>query len=125
MLTSLMPDLFTPDVARATAFYRDLLGFTQTFQFPPDGPAEHVELRLGDSMLAISSREAVQRLAGLTPTEGNPLELVVWCDDVDAALAGLRREGTPVVAEPHTHVAHRRASVCDPDGNWVTLVADV
>jgi lactoylglutathione lyase len=124
MFTSFMPDLFTPDVDRARIFYRDLLGFRQTFAFPPEGPAEHAELRLGDSMLAISSCDAAQRVGGLIPSEGHPMELVVWCEDVDAAVARLRTAGTPVIAEPYDFVEHRRASVCDPDGNWVTLVSN-
>jgi len=50
---------------------------------------------------------------------------VVWCDDVDAELAKLTAAGTPVLVEPFEHVAgHRRASVADPDGNWVTLVGE-
>ena len=46
MVMSLMPNLYTADVDRAVAFYRDLLGGTQTFRSPDGGPAEHVELRL-------------------------------------------------------------------------------
>ena len=45
--TSVMPNLYSADVERAVAFYRDLLGGTQTFRTPADGPAVHVELRLG------------------------------------------------------------------------------
>lgn len=123
MFTSLMPHLFTADIDRATAFYRDQLGFRQTFRYPADGRPEHVELRLGDSVLALSTRDAAHG-AGLAPTAGNPLELIVWCDDVDAAVAALRAEGAPVLAEPYNHVAHRRASVSDPDGNWVALIGD-
>jgi catechol 2,3-dioxygenase-like lactoylglutathione lyase family enzyme len=59
MAMSVMPNLYTADVERATAFYRDLLGGTETFRTPPDGPASHVELRIGDVTIALSSRDAV------------------------------------------------------------------
>jgi catechol 2,3-dioxygenase-like lactoylglutathione lyase family enzyme len=122
MSTTSMPNLFTRNMDDATAFYRDQLGFSQTFRFPAEGRAEHIVLKLGDSQLALSSPRAAEA-AGLDPTAGNPFELVVWCDDVDAEATRLRAAGAGVVIEPYDHVAgHRRAYVADPDGNWLALV---
>lgn len=91
-----MPNLYSADVSAAASFYAELLGFSQTFQYPAAGPAQHVELRLGDSMLAISNHAAVARV---------------------------RSAGAPVLVEPYDHVAgHRRAYVTDPDGNWLAFV---
>jgi lactoylglutathione lyase len=124
MFSDTMLNLYSPDVARATAFYRDLLGFAQTFQYPASGPAQHVELRIGSSTIAISGYDAVAETGLPAPSRGNGHELVVECDDVDAAVDDLRAAGTPVLLEPHDHVAgHRRAYVSDPDGNWIALVA--
>lgn len=125
MFTALMPHLYTSDIERAMAFYRDQLGFTQTFQFPPEGRPEHVELRIGDVVLGISAREALGEIEGLpTPTAGHPMELTVWCASVDEALASLRSAQVPVLVEPYYHPArHRRAYVTDPDGNWIALVS--
>jgi lactoylglutathione lyase len=125
MFTSLMPHLYTDDIERAVTFYRDQLGFTQTFRFPSDGRPEHVELRVGDVVLGISAREALRDIAGLpTPTAGNPMELTVWCDSVDEAVAGLREAQVPVLVEPYDHPGrHRRAYVTDPDGTWIALVS--
>jgi lactoylglutathione lyase len=122
---SVMPNLYTADVERAVAFYRDLLGSRQTFRSPAEGPAEHVELRLGDVSIALSSRDAVQREGLPAPTAGHPMELVVWCDSIDDAVAALHAAGTPVLVEPYSgHVSgHRRAYVADPDGNWIALVS--
>jgi len=58
---SVMPNLYSADVDRAAGFYRDLLGAAQTFRTPAEGPAGHVELRLGGVTIALSSREAVRR----------------------------------------------------------------
>ena len=53
------------------------------------------------------------------------MELVVWCDSADDAVAALRAAGTPVLVEPCSHAAgHRRAYVADPDGNWIALVSE-
>jgi predicted enzyme related to lactoylglutathione lyase len=81
-----------------------------------------VVLRLGDSLVALSTPGPATQ-AGLEPSNGNPLELVIWCDDVDAQIERLRADGTSIVVEPYDHAAgHRRAYVADPDGNWLALV---
>ena len=123
MFTSSMPNLYSADVAAAADFYRDVLGFDQTYQFPAAGPPEHVELRLGDSMLALSSNAAVRQTGLPAPSAGHTQELVVWCDDIDAAIGRVRAACAPVLVEPYHHVAgHRRAYVADRDGNWLALV---
>ncbi len=124
MIASVMPNLYSTDVERAAAFYGELLGGIQTFQFPETGTPEHVELRLGDVTIAISHRDAVSRQGLPEPAPGNPMELVFWCDDTDATVARLRAAGTPVLVEPSVHDAsgHRRAYVADPDGHWIALV---
>jgi len=121
---SVMPNLYSADVDRAVAFYRDLLGGTQTFRHPVEGKAEHVELRLGDVTIAISSNEAVEAEGMPAPTVGHPLELVLGCDSADDTVAVLRAAGTPVLQEPRSHFSgHRRAYVADPDGNWIVLAS--
>jgi lactoylglutathione lyase len=122
---SVMPNLYAADVERAAAFYRDLLGGTQTFRHPAEGPAEHVELRLGDITIALSSRKGVEAQGMPAPTAGHPMELVLGCDSADEAVAALRAAGTPVLCEPYSHFSgHRRAYVADPDGNWIVLASE-
>ncbi len=120
---SVMPHLYTADVERAVTFYRDLLGGTQTFSVPATGPAEHVELRLGDTTIALSHRDAVVRLGLPSPTAGHPMELTIECDSADDMIAALRTAGTPVLIEPCNGYGHRRAYVTDPDGNWIALIS--
>jgi len=121
---SVMPNLYCADIDRSTVFYRDLLGGTQTFRTPAEGPAEHVELRIGDVIIALSSRDAVPRQGLPNPTAGHPMELVVGCESADDAVAALRAGGVPVLVEPHDHASgHRRAYVADPDGNWIAVAS--
>jgi lactoylglutathione lyase len=122
--SSVMPNLYVADVERSAAFYRDLLGAAETFRTPADGPAKHMELRLGGVVIALSAATEVplQRLP--TPTPGHPFELVVWCDSADDAVEGLRAAGVPVLVEPSSHASGTcRGYVTDPDGNWVALVS--
>jgi len=76
MFTPWMPNLYSADLAAAADFYRDVLGFSQTYQFPPAGPPAHVELRLGDSRLALSSHAAVRQTGLAAPSAGHAQELV-------------------------------------------------
>jgi lactoylglutathione lyase len=125
MIMSVMPNLYSADVERAAVFYRDQLGGTQTFRTPAEGPPSHVELRLGDVTIAISSRDAVVAEGLPEPAAGHPMELVVWVDWTDDTVASLRAAGAPVLIEPYSgHVSGlRRAYVADPDGNWLAVVS--
>jgi catechol 2,3-dioxygenase-like lactoylglutathione lyase family enzyme len=120
---SVMPNLYVADVEASAAFYRDLLGGTETFRLPAAGPATHVELRIGEVIIAVSGRDAVAAQGLPAPTAGHPLELVIWCDSTDEAVESLRAAGVTVVVEPYGHVSGRRAYVADPDGNWLALVS--
>lgn len=120
--TTSMPNLFTEEVATASAFYRDHLGFCESQRYGSEDTPEHVVLQLGNSMLALSTPRAAAA-AGLPSTRGNPLELVIWCADVDAATSRLAAAGVTVLTEPYAHPGgHRRSYVADPDGNWIALV---
>jgi lactoylglutathione lyase len=44
MFQELFPILTTGDLPRALGFYRDLLGFQVTYQFPPEGEPGYVAL---------------------------------------------------------------------------------
>jgi predicted enzyme related to lactoylglutathione lyase len=123
-ILSVMPNLYAADVEASAAFYRDLLGGTETFRTPADGPGLHVELRLGGTVIAITNRDEGAPQGLPAPTAGHPLELVVWCDSADAAVTSLRAAGVQVLVEPYAHVAGRlRAYVADPDGNHLALVS--
>ena len=122
---AVMPNLYAADVEASVAFYRDLLGGTETFRTPTTGTPVHVELRIGDVIVALSHRDEVAPQGLPEPSAGHPFELVVWCDSADEAVAALRAAGVPVVVEPGAHASgHRRGYVADPDGNWVALVSE-
>jgi lactoylglutathione lyase len=121
---SVMPNLYAADVDASVAFYRDLLGGTETFRVPVPGPATHVEIRVGEVTIAISDRDEVEPQGLPAPTGGHPFELVVWCDSADDAIARLRAAGVRVLVEASAHASgNRRGYVADPDGNWVAVVS--
>jgi lactoylglutathione lyase len=120
-------NLYTRDIEAGLRFYRDLLGFEETFRTPTVGTPEHVELSLNGFGVGLGTVEAAKRVHGIDASPGSPaMVLVVWTDDVDQAFEQLTSAGTPVVQPPHNTGKHNRnALVQDPDGNLVEIVARV
>jgi lactoylglutathione lyase len=124
---STFPILYTENLPRAVAFYRDLLGFAETYRFPAEGEPEFVGLELDEGSIALAGISAsTEPLHGrpLRPAAGHRFELCVYSDDVDAAIAQLRAADVPVLMEPADQPwGERLAYVEDPDGNPVHITA--
>jgi catechol 2,3-dioxygenase-like lactoylglutathione lyase family enzyme len=127
MFANGLVNLYTEDIEAGLRFYRDLLGFSETFRTPAEGVPEHVELRLGGFTVGLGTVEAARQVHGVDPAPGSPaMVLVVWTDDVDAACRDLQAAGVPVLQPPHdTGNSNRNALLTDPDGNLVEIVAKV
>lgn len=123
MFRDCLTTLYCAGLDASLRFYRDLLGFTETFRYPRDGAPLHVELRLGGTVIAVSTLGAIADY-GLPATRGEPFELALRADDTDAAVAVLRAAGVPVIKEPLVAPNGQRVGyVADPDGNRVRLYA--
>ncbi len=127
MFASAFVNLYTNDIESGLRFYRDLLGFEETFRTPRQGTPEHVELKLNGFGLGLGTAQAARRVHGVDASPGSPaMVLVVWTDNVDTAFEQLRSAGVPVVQPPHdTGNSNRNALLRDPDGNLVEIVAKV
>jgi len=127
MFVSGLVNLYTRDIEAGLHFYRDLLGFAETFRTPADGIPEHVELELNGFTIGLGTVEAARRVHGVDAVPGSPaMVLVVWTDDVDNAFAELVAAGVPVLQPPHnTGSSNRNALLRDPDGNLVEIVAKI
>jgi lactoylglutathione lyase len=125
MFASALVNLYTADIEAGLGFYRDLLGFEESFRVPRDGTPEHVELKLNGFVLGLGTVEAARIAHGVDASPGSPaMALVIWTDDVDEAFAHLTDAGTPVVQPPHdSGNNNRNALLRDPDGNLVEIVA--
>ncbi|HXJ48928.1 MAG TPA: VOC family protein [Candidatus Acidoferrum sp.] len=123
--TGALVNLYTRDIEAGLRFYRDLLGFNETFRTPTEGIPEHVELRANGFTVGLGTVEAARRVHGVEAAPGSAaMVLVVWTHDVDAAFAQLVAAGVPVVQPPHdTGNNNRNALLRDPDGNLVEIVA--
>lgn len=127
MLESPFVNLYTRDIEAGLRFYRDLLGFEETFRTPAIGIPEHVELCLRGFGLGLGTVEAAKRVHGVDASPGSPaMVLVIWIDDVDEAYERLTSAGAPIVQPPHNVGKHNRTALLrDPDGNLVEIITKV
>jgi lactoylglutathione lyase len=127
MFVSAFVNLYTRDIEAGLRFYRDLLGFKETFRTPAEGIPEDVELTLSGFGLGLGTVEAAKRVRGVDASPGSPaMIVVVWTEDVDHAFEELTSAGTPVIQPPHdTGNNNRNALLRDPDGNLVEIVAKI
>jgi lactoylglutathione lyase len=125
MFVTALVNLYTRDIEAGLRFYRDLLGFVETFRTPGEGIPEHVELRLNGFTIGLGTVEAAKDVHGVEAAPGSPaMVLVVWTDSVDEAYRTLVAGGVPTVQPPHnTGNNNRNALLRDPDGNLVEIVA--
>jgi lactoylglutathione lyase len=125
MFTTGLVNLYTNDIEAGIRFYRDLLGFEETFRTPSEGIPEHVEFVLGGFKIGLGTVEAAKRVHGVDTTPGSPaMVLVIWAADVDRSYETLVAAGVPVIQQPHdTGNNNRNALLRDPDGNLVEIVS--
>ena len=118
--------MYVHDVRRALRFYVDLLGAEQRYQFPPNGEAVYVGLRLGEAELGIVHESSPQQLIGQRIGDGPRFELFVYVDDVDASVASMQEADVAVLRQPEDMPwGERLAFIADPEGNPITLAAPV
>ena len=67
-----MVNYYVQDVERLATFYCDHLGFTETFRTAQDGPAIHIEVRLGSFILGLASIAAAKEMHQLPLNPGLP-----------------------------------------------------
>jgi catechol 2,3-dioxygenase-like lactoylglutathione lyase family enzyme len=127
MFVTALVNLYTRDIESSLQFYRDRLGFEETFRTPTEGSPDHVELQLNGFTIGLGTVEAARMVHAVEPVPGAPaMVLVVWTDDVDKSFGEMVAAGVPPLQPPHnTGNNNRNALLRDPDGNLVEIVAKV
>jgi lactoylglutathione lyase len=125
MFQEAFPILSTADLPRALGFYRDLLGFAQTYRFPAEGDPVYVGLSLGPSELGLAADpEVAKESDDAREAIARRFALCVYADDCDAAVDRLRAHSGPVLTEPVNQPwGERMAEVTDLDGNRVVILS--
>ena len=100
------------DLGAARAFYRDVLGFSETYV---DGEGKWAKLSRGGMEVALAEGEPVE--------EGGVAHVDV--EDVKAEAERLRAAGVSVGTVLELHGQMRLVEVLDPDGNRIELAQEL
>ena len=99
------------DLARAAAFYRDVLGLPQEMY---SEEWHWAEFNCGNITLALKGGERLPKRIS-----GGRIALAV--NDIPVAHEELKKRGVRVVTEPHDYSVCCAMEIADPDGNVVIL----
>jgi predicted enzyme related to lactoylglutathione lyase len=124
LFTGSQVNLYADDVENVVGFYTRL-GFVETYRYAPDGDPWHVEVEGAGLTLGVASPSAALADHGLEVTQdGAAMEIVLWCDDVDAAFELALEAGATPLRQPHDFQNGRLRVgwVSDPVGNPIELV---
>lgn len=116
-----------PDLGAAQRFY-ELLGFSQTYRYPPEGEPGFVTMERGTSSIGIGAGADTGGGSDPDAPGGAAGRFAYWVyvDDVDATVERVRASGAPVVREPVDEPwGERVAQTRDPAGNLVHLGAPI
>ncbi len=100
------------DIARARAFYENILGLKPTME---SAGGMWIEYDIGAGTLGIGSYGEQWQPS----PQGTCVALEV--DDVDAAITHLQANGVTIFMAPMDSPVCRFAMVCDPDGNKIII----
>lgn len=123
-ITGFTVNLSAADLKEAIAFYT-ALGFEESFRVPTEGTPRHVEVKKDGVTIGLNSLGAFRDELGFEASqEGASVELVLWCNDSDAAYAQALAAGAPTLREPYDFLNGRLhvARVFDPLGNPLAFV---
>jgi catechol 2,3-dioxygenase-like lactoylglutathione lyase family enzyme len=125
--TAVTPNLIVRDVARSTAFYRDVLGFTVTQTVPDVAPHVFVWLTRGEVTVFLNDPAAVAKdlPSYASPSFGGTATLFITVDDVDALHADVAAHAPVVMSLRTQFYGMREFAIHDPDGHLLTFAQRV
>jgi catechol 2,3-dioxygenase-like lactoylglutathione lyase family enzyme len=109
--------LFTEDLSRTAAFYRDVFGLALLFE--DDNSAV---FRFGGTVINVLQADAAHELIEPAPVggpdAGRRMQLTVWVEDADAVCAQLHEHGVALLNGPVDRPwGKRTAAFADPAGH--------
>jgi predicted enzyme related to lactoylglutathione lyase len=102
------------DVAALRAWYEDRFGIRFSPPFKENGVEKYSEANLGNGYFSLMTHEWIER------EPGSASGIVFEVDNIDAAIAELRKKGVRM-EDPYDTPVCRIASLEDPEGNKVSL----
>jgi catechol 2,3-dioxygenase-like lactoylglutathione lyase family enzyme len=117
--------LFTEDLARTAAFYRDVFGLALLFE-----DENSAAFRFGGTVINVLRADEAPELIEPAPVggpdAGRRMQLTVWVEDADAVCAQLREQGVALLNGPVDRPwGKRTAAFTDPAGHVWEIAQDL
>ena len=125
--TSVTPNLLVRDVAKSTAFYRDVLGFCMGETVPEKEPFVFVWMKRDDVSVFLNDIAAAAHdyPAVATLPQGGTAALFFIVSEVDAYHALVAPKANVIMALKTQFYGMREFAVTDPDGHILTFAERV
>ena len=125
--SSVTPNLLVRDVAKSTAFYRDVLGFTMSETVPDKEPFVFVWMKRDEVSVFLNDIKAAAHdypPAAKMP-QGDTAALFFIVTDVDGYHATVAPKATVIMPLKTQFYGMREFAVTDPDGHIITFAERV
>ena len=125
--TSVTPNLLCRDVAKSTAFYRDVLGFTMGETVPDKEPFVFVWMKHGDVSVFLNDIKAAEHdyPPAATMPPGGTAAIFFIITDVDGYHAKVAPKANVIMPLKTQFYGLREFAVTDPDGHIITFAERV
>lgn len=125
--TSVTPNLLVRDVARSTAFYRDVLGFTMGETVPDKAPFVFVWMKRDEVSVFLNDIKAAEHdyPPAANMPQGGTAALFFIVTDVDGYHATVAPKATVIMPLKTQFYGMREFAVTDPDGHIITFAERV
>ena len=124
---SVTPNLLVRDVAKSTAFYRDVLGFTMGETVPDTEPFVFVWMKHGDVSVFLNDIKAAEHdyPPASTMPQGGTAALFFIITDVDGYYSTVAPNAKVIMPLKTQFYGMREFAVTDPDGHIITFAERV
>jgi lactoylglutathione lyase len=124
MKLSVFPIVNCSSILSTRAFYQEVFGARQVYQFPEEGDPVYLSLEIGEGQVAlgVGTNPALYGRVPL-PAAGNAVDVCLYVPDLDEVVAAAASGGGAVAVEPvETPWGERVAYLRDPEGTMLLVI---
>ena len=114
--------VYCSDIQASAHFYGEILGLELCYRFPKIGEPEHIEYKIGESVIGISSYKGLQSHGLPVEVSGHPFEIGLKTEDLFGLFDYLKNNGVKILKPiAKSDAGNYFAYISDPEGNWISI----
>lgn len=122
----MFPIINCSDIARMRAFYESVLGGELVYQFPEEGDAVYLVLRIGTGQVGLGLGTGPALYGDMPlPASGHAVDICVYVRDLPGVVAAAERSAAGVPVRPQLMPwGETVAYIQDPEGTMLLMIQD-